>query len=54
VSEQWRKRRREQEKKAGRWSDGTLRMDRMWGNFFWVLPGPEEKWNFPWRFHTIV
>jgi hypothetical protein len=42
-SEEWRKRRGEQERNAGRWSDGTARMDQMWENFYWVLPGPEEK-----------
>jgi hypothetical protein len=33
MSEEWRARRREQEKNAGRWTDGTLRMDRMWAAF---------------------
>ncbi|KAG4438169.1 hypothetical protein IFR05_006337 [Cadophora sp. M221] len=37
VSEKWRARRREQEKKAGRWLDGTLRQDRLWDQFHWVL-----------------
>jgi hypothetical protein len=37
MSETWRCRRRIQEKKAGRWTDGTLRMDRMWAEFYWVL-----------------
>ncbi|KAL5320983.1 hypothetical protein ACEPPN_011793 [Leptodophora sp. 'Broadleaf-Isolate-01'] len=37
MSDQWRARRREQEKKAGRWLDGTLRQDRLWDQFHWVL-----------------
>ncbi|KAG4415291.1 hypothetical protein IFR04_011598 [Cadophora malorum] len=37
ATEQWRARRREQEKKAGRWLDGTIRQDRMWAEFHWVL-----------------
>jgi hypothetical protein len=37
MSDEWRARRRSQEKKAGRWTDGTLRMDRMWDEFHWVL-----------------
>lgn len=37
MSEEWRARRRTQEKKAGRWTDATLRMDRMWAEFHWVL-----------------
>ncbi|PQE12767.1 hypothetical protein CJF30_00002638 [Rutstroemia sp. NJR-2017a BBW] len=36
VDEKWRARRREQEKKAGRWTDGTLRMDRLWDGFHWI------------------
>jgi hypothetical protein len=37
MSDEWRVRRRLQEKKAGRWTDGTLRMDRMWDEYYWVL-----------------
>ncbi|KAL2072606.1 hypothetical protein VTL71DRAFT_11949 [Oculimacula yallundae] len=37
MSEQWRARRRQQERKAGRWTDGTLLQDRMWAQFHWVL-----------------
>ncbi|KAH7364143.1 hypothetical protein BKA65DRAFT_590509 [Rhexocercosporidium sp. MPI-PUGE-AT-0058] len=37
MSEKWRARRREQEKKAGRWLDGTIRQDRLWDKFHWVL-----------------
>ena len=37
MSEEWRAKRRTQEKKAGRWTDATLRMDRMWAEFHWVL-----------------
>lgn len=36
MSDKWRQRRRLQQKKAGRWTDGTLRMNRMWGEFHWV------------------
>jgi hypothetical protein len=37
MSEAWRMRRRLQEKNAGRWMDGKLRMDRLWAGFHWVL-----------------
>jgi hypothetical protein len=37
MSEEWRARRRAQEMRAGRWTDGTMRMDRMWEEFHWVL-----------------
>jgi hypothetical protein len=37
MSEAWRARRRLQEKKAGWWTDGTVRMDRLWEGFYWVL-----------------
>jgi hypothetical protein len=37
MSEKWRAKRRLQEKKAGRWTDGTLIMDRVWAEFHWVL-----------------
>jgi hypothetical protein len=43
MSEEWRARRRMQEKKAGRWTDGTLRMDRMWAEFHWVLNEDDPK-----------
>ncbi|KAE9381473.1 hypothetical protein N431DRAFT_321051 [Stipitochalara longipes BDJ] len=43
MSEKWRARRRWQEKKAGRWTDGTLRMDRMWEEFYWVLNGDDPR-----------
>jgi hypothetical protein len=44
MSEAWRARRRLQEKNAGRWTDGTLRMNRLWEGFHWVLnvDGPED------------
>jgi len=48
MSEKWRARRREQEKRAGRWTDGTLRMDRLWEQFHWVLNSEdpmETKWE---------
>jgi hypothetical protein len=37
MSDEWRARRRTQEIKAGRWTDGTLKMDRLWAEFHWVL-----------------
>ncbi len=43
MSEAWRARRRIQEKKAGRWTDGTLRMDCMWAGFHWVLNADDPK-----------
>jgi hypothetical protein len=43
MSEAWRARRRMQEKRAGRWTDGTLRMDRMWAGFHWVLNADDPK-----------
>ena len=38
MSEAWRAKRRLQEKKAGRWTDGTLRMNRLWDAFYWADP----------------
>ena len=43
MTDEWRARRRLQEKNAGRWTDGTLRMDRMWGEFCWVLNVEDPK-----------
>jgi hypothetical protein len=43
MSEEWRAKRRLQEKKAGRWTDGTLRMDRIWAGFHWVLNTDDPK-----------
>jgi hypothetical protein len=43
IDEKWRARRREQEKKAGRWTDGTLRMDRIWDGFHWVLDAKDHR-----------
>ena len=37
MSDEWRARRRLQEKKSGSWTNGTLRMDGMWDEFHWVL-----------------
>jgi hypothetical protein len=45
MSEAWRARRRLQEKKAGRWTDGTLRMDRMWIHYHWVLNVDDPREN---------
>lgn len=45
MSEKWRARRREQEKKAGRWLDSTLRQDRMWDQFHWVLNVDDPREN---------
>jgi len=47
MSEEWRARRRMQEKKAGRWTDGTLKMDRMWAEFHWVLNADDHR-DGPW------
>jgi hypothetical protein len=47
MSEEWRARRRAQEKKAGRWTDGTLLMDRMWEEFYWVLNEDDPR-DEPW------
>lgn len=37
MSDEWRARRRLQEKRAGRWIDGTIRIDKLWEAFHWVL-----------------
>ncbi|PVH85826.1 hypothetical protein DL98DRAFT_511359 [Cadophora sp. DSE1049] len=47
ATEEWRARRREQEKKAGRWLDGTVRQDRMWAEFHWVL-NPDDPREHVW------
>ncbi|KAH7417355.1 hypothetical protein BKA64DRAFT_718144 [Cadophora sp. MPI-SDFR-AT-0126] len=47
ATEEWRTRRREQEKKAGRWLDGTIRQDRMWAEFHWVL-NPDDPREHVW------
>lgn len=44
-NDSWRKRRREQERKAGRWLDGTHRMWRVWDEFFWVLDAGDHRWE---------
>ncbi|CAD6448248.1 e2e7c6a4-e64b-41db-be76-d47462ca0c11 [Sclerotinia trifoliorum] len=41
MSAAWRSRRRDQEKKAGRWTDGTPLQNRMWLEFHWVLDAPD-------------
>jgi hypothetical protein len=46
MTEEWRARRRMQEKKAGRWTDGTVRMDRMWAEFHWVLNADDPREEF--------
>ncbi len=51
ITEKWRARRREQEKKAGRWLDGTMRMDRMWEEFHWVLDVEDPRKNI-WSFEV--
>ncbi|PQE04046.1 hypothetical protein CJF31_00003125 [Rutstroemia sp. NJR-2017a BVV2] len=43
IDEKWRARRREQEKRAGRWTDGTLRMYRLWDGFHWVLDAKDHR-----------
>jgi hypothetical protein len=45
MNEEWRKRRREQEKRAGRWTDGTIRMSRLWKEFYWVLNVDDPSMN---------
>lgn len=50
--EAWRKRRREQERKAGRWLDGSRRMCRVWSEFFWVLNAADPRdcrWDREWK-----
>jgi hypothetical protein len=48
MSDELRARRSIQEKKAGRWTDGSIRMDKLWHGFHWVLP--DEDWkNKAWR-----
>lgn len=42
VDDGWRKRMRSRAIKAGRWTDGTARQDRLWEEFFWVLDGVVE------------
>ncbi|CAL3962339.1 unnamed protein product [Diplocarpon coronariae] len=42
LTKQWRARRIEQERRAGRWTDGTLRQYRLWAEFHWVL---NEFWS---------
>lgn len=37
MGEEWRVRRRAQEKRAGRWTDATMRQNRMWEMWHWVL-----------------
>ncbi|KAJ8070178.1 hypothetical protein OCU04_000569 [Sclerotinia nivalis] len=41
MSAAWRSKRRNQEKKAGRWTDGTPLQNRMWLEFHWVLDAPD-------------
>ncbi|KAF7877481.1 hypothetical protein EAF04_001158 [Stromatinia cepivora] len=41
MSAAWRSKRRNQEKKAGRWTDGTRLQNRMWLEFHWVLDAPD-------------
>jgi hypothetical protein len=53
MSEEWRARRRIQEKKAGRWTDGTARMDRLWNTFHWVLDVDDPR-DASWRWiHNV-
>lgn len=42
MTETWRERRKEQEKRAGRWMDGTWRMWRIWEEFYWVCDDDAE------------
>ncbi|KAF7906342.1 hypothetical protein EAF00_000621 [Botryotinia globosa] len=43
MSATWRAKRRNQEKKAGRWTDGTPLQNRMWAEFHWVLDAPDHR-----------
>ncbi|KAF7958730.1 hypothetical protein EAE96_002264 [Botrytis aclada] len=43
MSVAWRAKRRNQEKKAGRWTDGTPLQNRMWAEFHWVLDAPDHR-----------
>ncbi|KAF7892878.1 uncharacterized protein EAF02_000416 [Botrytis sinoallii] len=43
MSATWRAKRRSQEKKAGRWTDGTPLQNRMWAEFHWVLDAPDHR-----------
>jgi hypothetical protein len=43
MSATWRAKRRIQEKKAGRWTDGTPLQNRMWAEFHWVLDAPDHR-----------
>ena len=45
MSDEWRAQRRIQEKKAGRWTDGTPRQNRMWEAFSWVLDVEDPRKN---------
>lgn len=49
-TELWRCRRRTQERRRGRWLDGTIRQDQLWAGFHWVLDeyDPRDtKWARP-------
>ncbi|RAL62519.1 hypothetical protein DID88_005084 [Monilinia fructigena] len=43
MSEEWRSRRRAQEKKAGRWTDATPLQNQMWAEFYWVLDAKDYR-----------
>lgn len=43
MSDKWRNKRRTQEKKAGRWTDGTPLQNRMWVEFHWVLDARDHR-----------
>lgn len=43
MSAAWRAKRRTQEKKAGRWTDGTPLQNRMWAEFHWVLDASDHR-----------
>lgn len=42
MSEEWRSRRRAQEKKAGRWTDATPLQNQLWAEFYWVLDAKDH------------
>jgi hypothetical protein len=45
MSDEWRAKRRAQEKRAGRWTDDTLRQNQIWEAFSWVLDADDPRAN---------
>jgi hypothetical protein len=42
ISDAWRSRRRTRAIRRGTWTDGTMRQNRLWAEFHWVLDGEVE------------